>query len=195
MNKLCKTAVALVAAFLTSVTSYALTITPSTTPQWTGTDNSNLNEADLEAFLLTQGVTVDLTLAYKKDVGASNDSGPFASSYNTTFSNTTTDPEDALVDYISGPAITGVDVFLYVKDGDANPAFYLFKITNWNGTDDLVLDGFWPGQGAISNLAIYTGGPTQVPDGGATVLMLGLGLSGIGWARARFASKKQTSRA
>ena len=193
MNQLIKTALALLGVFLMSATSNALTITPATTPQWTGNNTSNLGEAELEAFLLTQGVTADLSLLYKKDVGPGPDTGPFSGSYKTTFSNTSDDPEDALVDYQSGPAISG-SIYLYVKDGEHSPAFYLFLITGWNGTDDLVLDGFWPNQGAISNIAIYGSNGTQVPDGGTTALLLGLGLSGIGWAQSRLGSRKGTAR-
>jgi hypothetical protein len=160
-----------------SFTAHALSITPATLPQFTGTDNSNLSAAQISAIV---GVTVDE--AYKKDVGGP-DSGTFASSYNTTFSNTPSDPSDGLIDYISGPSITGGSIFLYVKDGNSNPAYYIFNITGWNGTDDIVLTGFWPEQGAISHIAILTGDTPTVPDAGGTLALLGLAIGSLGLIR------------
>jgi hypothetical protein len=51
-----------------------------------------------------------------------------------------------------------------------------------------VLTGFWPAQGAISHVSIYTNGNARVPDGGATLLLLGIGLSGLAAARRWFVS-------
>jgi hypothetical protein len=97
---------------------------------------------------------------------------------------TASDPQNALIDYISGPSISGFDeVYLYVKDGNQDPAFYIFDISTWNGTADLDLQGFWPGNGAISHVAIYAGGTTSVPDGGATLVLLGTALAGLGVVR------------
>ncbi len=53
----------------------ALTITPSSTPQWTGTNNSNLSASAIDAYLLTLGRDVNGTLSevYKRNVGQSDD--------------------------------------------------------------------------------------------------------------------------
>src|SRR5687767_10494194 len=77
---------------------YALTITPSTLPQITGTDNSNLTDDQISALV---GTTV--TTLYKKDVDGGAEEGSFASSYTTTFDSS--EPEDALIDHIGGAAI------------------------------------------------------------------------------------------
>src|SRR5687768_3107896 len=58
-----------------------------------------------------------LSLYYKDNVGGSEE-GSFSSSYNTVFSNTTSDPSDALLSYISGAAIKCPDCYLVVKDGN-----------------------------------------------------------------------------
>ena len=77
----------------------------------------------------------------------------------------------------SGPAITGRK-YLLVKDGNFEPYAYFFDLTSaWNGTDKLVLEGFWPGQGSISYAAIYAA------DGGTTLMLLGMALAGLGAAR------------
>jgi len=159
----------------------ALTITTLSTPQWIGGNNANLNAAQIAAIV---GIST-LTEVYKQDVGGA-DSGTFSSSYTTTFLNSSSDPEDALIDYISGQSISGGSIFLYVKDGDQQPAFYVFDISGWNGTEDIVLDNFWPQQGAISHIAILTGA-ARVPDSGTTVALLGVGLLCLNLARRKFA--------
>jgi len=167
----------------TTLSASALTITPSTgvlnVSRWQGDDNSNFNADAIEAAI---GVGGQLTEVYKQDIGAVADSGSAASAYVTTFSNSASDPSDALIDFISGTPISGTSIFLYVKDGDQSPAYYIFNISGWNGTDDINLRDFWPEQGAISHVAILTGTAT-VPDGGATVALLGLGIAALGVGR------------
>ena len=97
------------------------------------------------------------------------------------------DPADATITYVSGqPVIAAQDIFLLVKDGNQIPAAYLFGISGWNGTESLVLTGFWPQGGAISYVSIYTSGSTPVPDGGTTLMLLGAGLGCLGALRHRF---------
>ena len=129
---------------------------------------------------------------YKQNVGEATDSGPGAPFYQTTFSNSPSDPSDALVQWTGGSFFTTNPLFLLVKDGNQSPAWYLFQLavggaTGWNGKDNLVLEGFWPNQGAISHIAIY-GTPTPgtdlfdvtpVPDGGSMAMLLGMGLMGL----------------
>jgi hypothetical protein len=120
------------------------------------------------------------TLLYKSNVsgttGLGADEGPYASSYQTLFSNTATDPSDALITYLSGSSIGCSVCYLLVKDGNNNPAQYLFDISGWDGLEAIVLTGFWPRQGAISNVAIYSG--TPVPEPG-TLLLLSIGATGV----------------
>jgi hypothetical protein len=96
----------------------------------------------------------------------------------TTFSNTATDPANALIDYISGPSITCPECYLAIKDGNQTPSYYFFDLASWNGTDDIELQGFWPNQGAISHVSIWGKPSTSVPEPGI-VLLLGIGLLGL----------------
>lgn len=163
--------------------AYALEITPISgvlnTSRWEGDQTS---QAEINAFIATYlGSATEL---YKQDVGG-GESGLLAGNYETTFSNTADDPANALIQH-TGEASVDDPAFLLVKDGGHSPAWYLFDLTalGWNGTDDLVLSGFWPNQGAISHVTLY-GTPQGVPEPGA-MLLLGIGLVGLaGWGRKR----------
>lgn len=113
---------------------------------------------------------------YQQDVGGP-ESGSLAGSYKTTFSNTLEDPSDALIQYVGGTFV-GDPVYLLVKAGAQSPAWYLFYVTAWNGTDDLILTGFWPSNGAISHVAIYSYRGVAVPEP-QTMLLLGASLLGL----------------
>jgi len=173
-------------ALVFATAAHALTITPTTgVLVGTGDDNSNLSPTQIgSAHSLGS-----LFLLYKSEVGGS-DSGTFANSYNTTFTATPNDPSGAIIAYVGAPAPvpSANPLYLYVKDGNADPAYYVFNISLWDGVENLVLEGFWPQQGAISNLQILggtttgevppRGGPAVgVPDGGNPVALLGLGLA------------------
>lgn len=118
---------------------------------------------------------------YKDNVGGS-ESGPLAGSYQTEYFNSPTDPKDATITYMGG-AVAAPEVFLLVKDGNQDPAWYLFNLTSmgWNGTDTLELNEFWPNQGAISHVALYCETGHGVPDVGATFSLLGSSLLGLAW--------------
>jgi hypothetical protein len=110
------------------------------------------------------------------------DEKSFANSYDTTFSNTSTDPTEAWIEYVAGEAIIDCpSCWLLVKDGDHSPAWYLFNISDWTGVEAIHLQGFWSSGGAISHVSIYGGPPgTSVPAPGPLgLLTIGLLLSGI----------------
>jgi hypothetical protein len=118
---------------------------------------------------------------YKADVGVPVDeSGPFAGSYSTVFSNTATDPEDATITYTGGPVAQAQ--YLLVKDGNHDPVWYIFCLADlgWNGIDTIELTSFWPNQGAISHVGLYGASDTTVPEPTSIVAWLvctsGLGL-------------------
>jgi hypothetical protein len=129
-----------------------------------------------------------VTEIYKQNVGGS-ESGSVAGSYTTTFDNAPNDPQDAKIvwDGAPDPFISSSPIYLLLKDGNQTPAWYLFKIENWNGKETINMTGFWPKQGAISHVSIY-GGTTSVPDSGLTLMLLGGALVGLETLRRRFRS-------
>ena len=187
MNRLIKNfGTAVLAAVTLSVAANALPIMPSSgvlnTTRWQGPETG---QAAIDAVILP--IIAPSTEVYKQDVGGA-ESGSLAGSYQTTFN---ADQSGGTIDYISGPIVSPT-AYLLVKDGAQNPGWYLFNLTalGWNGTDDLVLSGFWPDQGSISHVSLYGGsggGQTGVPDGGSTVALLGLALAAVAVARRKLA--------
>ena len=181
-----------------SSAAHALTINPTLYPVLgTGTNNANLSPTQISEAHPELNLG-SLSLLYKSEVGGA-DSGTFANSYNTAFLATPNDPSGAIISYINGTLVPTADpLYLYVKDGNSNPAYYLFDISDWNGVENLVLENFWPQQGAISNLQILGGTvggapgprpivtPGAVPDGGSTVALLGAGLALLALLRRKF---------
>ena len=86
------------------------------------------------------------------------------------------------IDWDGPEKIIGEYIFLVVKDGTPRP-YYLFDISGWNGMEQIVLSGFYPNQGAVSHVSIFTSGIPQVPDGGATAALLGLAFMAAGARR------------
>jgi hypothetical protein len=177
MKIITKLGLAAVLAAGMTLNTHALSITPATVPQLTG-DQTSTAEI-LAAIASTIGSATSL---YKQDVGG-GESGPFAGNYATVFSNTASDPSDALISHTGSDAISSDPIYLLVKDGNQSPAWYLFTIAGWNGTEDLVLTGFWPDEGAISHVEIFGGDGEQVPDAGGTLALLGIGITLLGLAR------------
>jgi hypothetical protein len=169
----------------------AITILPTdgvlNVTRWQGDETS---QAQINAVIA--GIIGNSTEVYKQNVGEANDTGSLAGSYATSFSNTPNDPSDALIDYGSGPFILPT-AYLLVKDGNQSPAWYLFDLTalglNKNAGEDIIVDNFWPQNGAISHVALYNG-PADipgVPDGGSTVAFLGLALTALAFVRRKLA--------
>lgn len=162
--------------------SYALLVSPGSANQiGTGTETGVPQIlAEIQANL---GINLTGKDLYKQNEGEATDSGAFSGSYSTSI----TDGASAFsITYGSGAAISANPVYLLVKDGNHNPAWYLYDITGWNGTDVIQGSGFWPNGGAISHVAIYgTPGtpPNNVPDGGLTLVLLGASVAGLGMLR------------
>ena len=152
------------------------------TPSTAGVFGLNLGSSDCEpgcvytAFSLTNDSS--LSLLYK---GEASDSGAFAASYDTTFSNTPGDPSGALISFVGGNAIACPACYLAIKDGNHQPSYYFYDLAAWDGTESLVLEDFWPQQGAISHLSIWgASAPRQDVAEPATVALIGLALLAAG---------------
>jgi|SRR5688572_921698 len=181
MNKL---GLAAILAMSMALNANALLLTPATAT-WQG---SIPNNPDPDAVEVITGTSAQLTLAYKDNVGGSEE-GSFASSYKTTYFNTPLDPQDAEISYTGGSIITGSPIYLLVKDGNQTPIWYIFDISGWNGTERIDLNSFWPSEGAISHVSILSGsGGTRVPDAGSSLMLMGLALTSLGAFRRKLAS-------
>lgn len=135
--------------------------------------------SEIESAISALGVTLGSEL-YKQDVDGP-ETGLLAGSYTTEFFNTPTDPSDATISWVTGTPIIGDPKYLLVKDGNQEPAWYLFDLTNsplvWDGMETLSLNDFWPKQGAISHVSLY-GTSVPVPEPG-TMMLLGVGMFGL----------------
>lgn len=144
--------------------AYDDTATPTEYECWTLNDAppaSQPSAAEVSALIGS-----DVIQSYKSDSseagGLGSDTGPFAGNYSATFSNGNA---DSLLEWLGGDYVdcfTGdAECYVSVKDGSHNPYFYIYNLTDiWDGMMDISFESFWPGAGAISNVAIWTGNCT-----------------------------------
>lgn len=82
--------------------------------------------------------------------------------------------------------VTGFQYVLAKYDG-TNAGYVLFYLPDFGNTIPANPDDFWTAtaQYSISHLTRFNGTSTTVPDGGATLGLLGLGLVGLSYVRRR----------
>lgn len=130
-----------------------------------------------------------LSLLYKADSAAeggtpSDESGLFEGSYDSVFMRSR---QDSTIGYTGGASISCGTCYLVIKDGNHNPSYYFFDLAaaGWDGIEDIIMTGFWPGPGSISHVAIWgSTNERSVPEPGSLAL-LGLGLAGLAASRRR----------
>lgn len=126
--------------------------------RWEGNETGQAGIDAIIGLIMAPDGSVEL---YKYNVGGVEE-GLLTGSYTPAMT-----VDGGTISYIGG-AFVGPVAYLLVKDGNNEPAWYLFNLTDifgWNGQDTLELSGFWPGQGAISHVTLY-GTEGEGEDGG-----------------------------
>lgn len=154
----------------------------------TATCNDSANLGTLDSINTCFGTSyTDLDFGYKQNVGDASDTGFYADFYTTVFSNDPLDPADALITWDGPDFFDCPTCILIVKDGNQTPAQYLFDLGSWDGQESIQMTGFWPNQGAISHVEIWSGGSSNGGGGGSTgngvpepgiLALVGIGLLG-----------------
>ena len=164
-----------------SASAVPMMITAGVTPAVMQGDNNS--QAEINA-LITPFIG-ETSFLYKGTPNGAEE-GLYRNSYSMSWNLSGLQPESFAVRYDGGYRF--IPTFLLVKDGNASPNWYLYNVMNWNWT--IYGQGFFPNQGGISHVSVW--GIRQceypredVPDGGATAVLLGLSCAGLAMVKRR----------
>ena len=157
----------------------AISLSPSTFPQFSGSDPNNPKADDVETIV---GTDVELVEAYKDDQD-DGESGSFADVYTSTYGTVEEPLSAATITFTGteGEQIACPECFLLVKDGNQNPIWYIFDLGDWDGMEVIELTDFWVGNGEISHITIFSDG--KAVPGPAPFVLMGIGLLGMALGR------------
>ena len=164
---------------MVATSAHALTLSP-------GGEISGLTFAvsNCDADCVSAKIGETVTEVYKQNAGGTEEKA-FADSYTTTF-NEERSAFTIRYDGVPDATITCPNCYLLVKDGNNSPYQYLFNISSWNGTETINGSGFWPNNGSISHVSIFTSAGS-VPEP-ASLMLLGAGMAGMAFFRRKAAS-------
>jgi len=152
-----------------------------------GTQNSNpLNETEWANYLLSLGATTTATTdGNTPPDGATETYETGTNNYDGTLSTGT--QSGAVGDNDPIPNVAGAEYALVKYDGQ-NAGYVLFNVADFDGGSGDLPEFSFPIWGKeeqyrVSHVTTFGGKTTTVPDGGATLILLGAALSGLGAAR------------
>jgi hypothetical protein len=132
------------------------------------------------------GLGYSLTEVYKHDKDENEETGGASDWYETTYDNPLLTDSDATITWDGPGFIDSATVYALVKDGKADPAWYLFNISGWDGKTTLNFYNFWPDKSdegnAISHVSLFAGA-VSVSESGSIVTLLGMSLIALALAR------------
>jgi hypothetical protein len=177
MKSLFKQTLLVLGTLAATVAAHAspILLTPATSAFAHEVSAANPNVSSVVSDILHTPVSLDLL--YKSTQSGGAEDGSFAGSYSTAYG--TLANASAVISYTGGAWINSDPVYALIKDG--NLGWYLYSL-NWNGTDEIDFSGYFGGnQGKISHVSLFGKNTSnRVPEGGATVALLGASIAGLG---------------
>jgi hypothetical protein len=175
---------------LSAAPAFALTINDAgvvgTIEAGTGNGSNASNETDWSNYLLSLGANATVTTDADTPPNGNNETYKTGSNdYNATLSTGT--QSAAIGDNDPIPNVAGSQYALVKYDGP-NAGYVLYNVADFDGGSGNLPEfsySIWgkAEQYRVSHVTTFGGKTTTVPDGGATLILLGAALSGLGAAR------------